>query len=58
MGIFDKFASRDELLKAVEAAIQTQTEKRAGDNGEPETEVDVYFLANDAQAAADDCEAK
>ena len=58
MGIFDKFASRDELLKAVEAAIQTQTEKRAGENGEPETEVDVYFLANDAQAAADDFKAK
>ena len=58
MGIFDKFASRDELLKAVEAAIQTQTEKRAGEDGAPETEVDVYFLANDAQAAADDFKAK
>ncbi len=48
MGIFNKFASRDELLKAVEAAIQTQSEKRAGENGEPNTATEVFFLANDA----------
>lgn len=58
MGIFDQFSSRDELLKAVDAAIQTQTVTREGENGEAASEVEVFFLVNEAQSAADGFKAK
>lgn len=57
MGIFEQFGSKEELLKAVEAAIQSQTVKTQGENGAQE-EKDVFFIQNDAQGLADELKAK
>ena len=58
MGIFDKFASRDELLKAVEAAIQSEKVTQEGEDGAPGKETEVFFLSNEAQSLADELKTK
>lgn len=58
MGIFDQFASKEELLKAVESAIQSQTVKAEGENGAPGKETEVFFLANESQGLADELKTK
>ena len=49
MGIFDQFQSREDLLKAVESAIQSKTVKPEGDDSGAEK--DVFFIADESQAA-------
>ena len=56
MGIFDQFQSREDLLKAVESAIQTKTVKPEGDGGGAER--DVFFIADESQSALAELKAK
>lgn len=58
MGIFDKFASKDELLKAVEAAVKSEKVTQEGENGAPGQEREVFFLTNEAQGLADELKTK
>lgn len=58
MGIFDQFSTKEELLKAVEAAIQSQTITTEGENGAPGKETEVFFLSNEAQGLADELKSK
>ena len=51
MDIFGKFASREELLGAVEEAILCEKETVGAEGGAPREE-ERFFLKNDAAAAA------
>lgn len=55
MSVFGKFNTREELMKALEAAIQTEKVKPEGEDGK---ETEVFFLPNDALGAADEIKAK
>ena len=57
MDIFGKFASREELLRAVEEAIQTEKGIADAEGGEPR-ESELFFLKNDAAAGADELRAR
>ena len=59
MGIFDKFDSREELLRAVGEAIVTETSAEAeGEDGEMSGGTERYYLENDALAELDELRAK
>ncbi len=57
MDIFGKFASREELLGAVEEAILCEKETVGAEGGAPREE-ERFFLKNDAAAAADEIRAR
>ncbi|MBR5416154.1 MAG: hypothetical protein IK105_09495 [Thermoguttaceae bacterium] len=57
MDIFGKFASREELLGAVEEAILCEKETVGAEGGAPREE-ECFFLKNDAAAAADEIRAR
>lgn len=57
MGIFDRFTSRDELLKAFESAIKSQIVKQEGKDG-AEVEVEEFYIDNDAAGEAAEWKSK